>query len=56
MFGMSVTAVKDLNFIIKFIMITLYRVLCMVLGTTIKTLNVMLTCYTGYMCILQCSN
>ena len=57
MFGMSVTAVlKDLNFISKFIMITFYRLLCMLLGTIIKALGVMLTCYTGYMCLLQCSN
>ena len=57
MFGISVTAVlKDMNFINKFIMITLYRSLCMLLGTTIKTLGIMLTCYTGYMCLLQCSN
>jgi hypothetical protein len=57
MFGMSVTAVlKDQNFICKFILITLYRFLCMLLGTTIKTLGVVLTCYTGYICLLQCSN
>jgi len=57
MFGMSVTAVlKDQNFIRKFILITLYRLLCMLLGTTIKTLGVILTCYTGHVCLLQCSN
>jgi hypothetical protein len=57
MFGMSVMAVlKDLNFIGKFIVITLYRLLCMLLRTTIKMLGVMLTCNTGYICLLQCSN
>lgn len=43
MLGISVTAVlKDLNFIRKFIMILLYRLLCMLQCTIIKKLGVML--------------